>query len=571
MPSVKNPADELRKVKELREKAIHKQAKIDALPKRELELKRMKRQQIAEIREQRLKREQEESEQVRRTIRDAEKERLQAEQERNEERKRKLADDMANVVVVVDDPATRHLPSKRKAAPDDAANPSAEPSFFDSMRSDEIQKYDADVDPSLAARAMDLDSVMNAATHRVLFSCPSRCGALASDKFAFDEWHSPSAWQPFVNRVNDVLLRQKEWPDFHPLSGEYNYVIDGLDVPSFVDLAGLPRVQNPATGERASWKGLVLRITRPQAETEPDVGAEAASSPTPPPRRYKSLRECSAEMQSVLEGAACGFGIPCYACFLFPAGVKRVNRQGIEHVVQLYGSVYVLKKASKNLNVLVFDRVLHATQTYRACDEMHACVKKGVAAMVASKILPLLVAQSKLHILNLDLKPGNILCCSNADVFLTDFDSNMYGSMGEACSWKGCLLVNCLFLLCHCRCWHYCAFAEAFCGAFRPILLQLAMHARADRWLYELRLKRVRFRPGEMQTVEQAETKICAMVSSYFLPDAGETNVDGQPAFKISPEFKTGRLLLPQMIKFALTGSSISRDPELMRVLGETE
>ena len=602
MPSVRNPAEELRKARQLRQKAIEKQARIDALPQRKREERETKKREMAAIRALRLEREREEDEARRREMK-------AREEEREKERQKAEADERARLqkqfvdslhACADDAPASssacprpvrkRVVQETEETAP--LLPPPPPPSFFTpaSIRH-EISKYDhsdASRTPSFAVPGHE--DVMNLATHRVLKAVHSdagvSCWPLDSSLLA-----SPSQWRSILSRINGFLMSSKRRNSLHVASGEYNHVMSGRDVlTSIVDAEDAERLSSSLDSEGA-WDDVVVRITRPdqgsddeddeeQEETEGEKEEKEEKEDKETKKqsvyRYRSLCEMTTEMHSVLEAAAYGYGVACHACFLFPAGTRRRNvrlpdgSQCTTRLVQLYGSVYILGKASSTLNSVTYDRVVHANKSHREVGKIKDAIASGVEEFVTGKLLPKMVAQAKLGILNFDSKPGNLVLCSQLEVHLIDFDASLYSHLSpDECSWEGCLLLNILLLVAHSRAWHNTTFATAFANAFRPIVLELVLLSRRDRWVHECNVERVPFRPYEAKNATQARKKLCSVVTAYFLPSEEGEGATCHPPYKTAPCFQVGKPLLPQLAKFAIAGSSVSRDPDLARVFGE--
>jgi hypothetical protein len=602
MPTIKDPIAELRKAREFRQKEAEKKARIEAMPQREIERREKRKLQTAELRRARLAKEEEDAKELRGIIKAREEQRLNEEKEKNDEKKSALLDQLR--IEEEEQKQQQQLKASgdvrkgpsckrrrnvgdgnddRDDREDDTSPANIESSFFATPSRVEIDRLEESLklETDTIRSNCKVDDVMSMATSRIFCSDPKEgVGVWGAGN---DDFCKPLAWNTFIDEMNSLLLNRKTrtcvvenergiktTTTLNYFFGEYNYVIAGDELQPFIK-SRMPMITN-TDGNDVHLSDVVFRITRPDmgsddSDDESDDADESnQSSKQQKTYRYRTLKDAAMEMHHVLQGSSFGFGAPCHAAFLFPATLRR-NKMG--KMVQLYGALYVMKRASKNLNVLVGDRTRFASEKHRTIDEAEACIRKGVKKFCTTKLLPKLATQAKLGVLNLDCKPGNILVHADSNISLTDFDPSMYTSASDFTSWTGCLLVNLLLLCVHSRSWHHAAFADAFTNAFKPLLLELVVQARCDKWIFDAVCKRVPFLPGEIRDASTAKGRLEAIVCSYFLPNNGASQEDLCAVFKLAPNFAIGKPLISSLLKFALTGSATANSPEIAKALGE--
>lgn len=600
MPLIKDPVAELRKAREARQKEAEKKARVEAMPQREIERREKRKLKTAELRQARLAKEEEDAKELRELIKAREEQRLIEERKKNEEMKNALLDRMR---IEEEEQKQQQLkasgevrkgPSCKRRRNgedlnddrddrDDGTSPAnIESSFFATPSRVEIDRLEESlkVESDAIRSNCKLDDVMSMATSRIFCSDPKE--GVGFWGVGNDDFCKPLSWNAFIDEMNSLLLNRKTrtcvvenergiktTTKLNYFFGEYNYVIAGDELQPFIN-SRMPTITNP-DGNNVDLSDVVFRITRPdmgndESDDESDDADDRNQASNQQTYRYRTLKDAALEMHHVLQGSSFGFGAPCHAAFLFPATLRR-NKMG--KMVQLYGALYVMKRAAKNLNVLVGDRTRFASEKYRTIDDIEACIRKGVKKFCTTKLLPKLATQAKLGVLNLDCKPGNILVHADSNISLTDFDPSMYTSASDFTSWTGCLLVNLLLLCVHSRSWHHAAFADAFTNAFKPLLLELVVQTRCDKWIFDAVCKRVPFLPGEIRDANTAKSRLEAIVCSYFLPNNGASQEDLCAVFKLAPNFAIGKPLVSSLLKFALTGSATANSPEIAKALGE--
>jgi len=591
-----NPVNELKKVRAERQKKADKEAKLAAMTDAERARRERQKEERDRIRKERLEREAAETQEIRARRIEQEQEhedQIQTETaERRESMKRELVEHINRQTAVNEDdfnpkhvgPSKRRRPSNETMHIGDEFNASTsedhspstvmDSSFFAAPSRVEIEKVD---ELALSEAKSDLHQVplellQHLASYRVFYSDSNKGTGLWGVEFG--KWSRASCWAELIESFNSLLINreyaaspvqiesgQEINKKFEYKNGEYNFVVSGSELQRFIP--DLPRLMN-TDGDDIDLSNVVFRITRPDTETDESNEAKQSTTPSSKPSseyyRYKTLREQSIEMHSVLQAAALGFGAPCYTAFCFPSVVKKL-RSGKE--VQLYGSLYVLKRADKNLNNLAADRVNAVMHTVKKPSEYHAAIQAGVGKYATKKLLKQLAIQSKHHLLNLDLKPGNIMISSDRTTFLVDFDAGMYADASSFCTWEGCMLVNLILLCTHVKCWHNASFSDAFIQGYRSLLLELAVCSRVNSWIFEAIAKELRYIRTPIRDAKEARQKLESICYSYFMQDFESTN------YKFNPELKFGKPLIPQLLKFVLDGTSTSIDPEIRRVLGE--
>lgn len=564
-----NPAVELRKARQKRQRAAEQAARTAQLTESQLEKQAKRKAQLAQVREERLAREAAEAEAARKAMREREAERAALEAAQMEKRKSEfLATLHANPRAGEEEEAqaapsrkrVRAAPPPESAESDDTkhGNASLDSDFFQPPRTliDALEREELP-----ASMPATFDDVVNTATHRVMCAAPECVGVWGES--VGDGYDAVSRWTQFCGVLTETLVNRKT-NGMKCMYGEYNFVVTGPELVRVVAPAcPIPPIMD-VDGKAVDADDLVFRITRPSvdrsnvdvAEAGAEAGAEAEASTA---FRYRPLKDAAAEMYHVLHAAYSGFGMPCYAALLFPAQ-SVLGKSG--RAVQLYGSLYVLKRGATNLNALVTERVRQMNAKYATnLARAKRGVGSGVHDFALQNVLPKLVRQARNCILNFDCKPSNLMVCANKQVFLIDFDASMYALANSFMPWHSCLMVNLLLLCAHSRCSHVDAFASEFTRAFRPLMLELLPHARSQRWLFDAKVCNRAFFPGVATTPDRAQYKLESIVNCYF------TDLDDTEC-KLLPRLVSGQPLLPQLVKFALTGSSISTDPEILKALG---
>jgi hypothetical protein len=392
--------------------------------------------------------------------------------------------------------------------------------------------------------------------------CALQCTVVYADKHGLsawgdsgDAWSHPSGWLGLVERFNQIYRMPGSEPDWcdEVMQGEYNVVFVPKSTHSD-PVSYLPPIVD-REGNHVPLANVVFRVTRPDSDAmEKGPGRF---------HRYKSLQNLQREVHFTLHGAANGFAPQCYAVVLFPAlNVK--NSKGED--VQLYGTIYVMRRAQLDLGTLLDD---HAEQTRSRVDPhsmeyVEALRKAG--RRVAAKMMPVVFRQSRLGVLSFDSKPGNYVFADGAEPQAIDFDSAMYAVVNQGPQyWEAHLLLNLTLLTAHVRCYRHPAIADGWASAVRDLMIELCSHSRGERWLHQARVEPNR--KFKEMLVGDAETKrkCFEMVSNaYFV----------QPRSQVVTRFpaKTGQNaapLLHQLVRFCLHGSIKRTDGQIDRALGD--
>lgn len=555
----RNPVAQLKKERERKHKDAEKEARLAALSEREI-AKRQKAKGVRDqIRANRLEREQTEVRERQAAYRQARENEIERSRLAQEEVKRlaacvlveRQAQD-ANNSAVTHKPKirTKRVRDETEASPSSVIRP-VSPSLVGPLapKLDELLKDDA---YGVVPMPMpDEETVTSLATMRVIYADSKHGMGLWGEKAG--RWARPHGWWPVIEALNKAFTYYGQ-TDKNIVMGEYNAVFVDC-VESYCDW--LPELFD-SDGSALSMSDLVFRITRPDVEHDGTKGA-------PCRHRYKTLREQAEELYYSIHGAANGYAIPCVAAMIF-AGPK-VRRNG--KTLQLYGSLYVLKKAPVTLNNVLEDHAKHIARSKGlpiGSQEVATLLVKG-ARKVAVRVLPVLVKQARLGGLYFDCKPSNTLFVEGATVYLSDFDAAMYSIMrtDDSC-WESHLLVSLLLMGTHVRCYQPKGIGEGWAIAMRPLMLDLAVSARKARWLFSARIVERSFVPSRVNTPEEAKVRLEMMTYAYFCDPSRVHH------FKVNPRFAKGdasKSLVNQMLKFVLTGSPVSRDVSVCVALGE--
>ena len=560
MKRLKNPSVELKRAREAKAKQAERDAKIARMSEREKEKLAAQKQERARIRKERIEKDEEESKTLREKRKQEEEEFVREEELRMRRLKDSLSRELrSNDQNEEDCAASSHRPIKRKTPASTCKG-----SFFSTPSWAEINKIDVAVPlpPAQHARYC-VEDIKTMSTYRVLFS-DNHCGSgLWGEEIG--SWCRASHWASFIRRLNMLLQSEQDGKSvLRFCSGEYNCVANGDELAKFI--SDMPTLFG-ANGDTIAAEDVVFRITRPDTGIDDDGDSTTSSEHDQPNSvekrvhyRYKMISDQCLEMKFVLDAAAAGFGVPCYACFCFPAATV-VNSAGER--VQLYGSLYVLKRASQNLNVLASDKVRDSVYSGSSVEMVNASVRKGVGSFVRNNLLLKLVMQAKLNVLNLDCKPGNIMVCRDKSVFIVDFDASMCCDVSGFSSWQVCLFVNLLLLCVHVRCWHCGCFADAFILPLRPLLVELAMFTRGSEMLINCNVLCSKFTQTIIESNLDAQRKLQSIVYAYFVDNA---HVAG---YKLSPKFVVGKPLVPQLFKFVFDSDANSENTQLRQLFGE--
>lgn len=565
----KNPLSDLRKARAARALAETKQARIDALPERERKRREAQRLERERIRKERIEREEEEARERREQLRAEEEALTKREEEKYKDRQRAAVQAIRDESI--EEPHSTHLqpkPSKKRVpssegseenVPSQIREPDKYRFCIDSLQS--LVQNDITVDGS---KIPTLDDVLNMASYRIFYSSFSDAGAGLVGEGS-SPWCRPTGleWTSFLKSFNSILMAPTSRRKLNPWHGEYNYVVPARELAKHVPLVPVLLDTN---GDVIDPNQYVFRVTRPDRgddddDEDEDDDEDNQKSKDSPCSRYREYHEICAEMKFVLEAAACGFGVPCYAAFAFQTNTAIV-RSGKR--IGLWGAVYALKRGEKNLNSLIFDRTEHALSEHHSHSDFQQAMKRGVASFCRKKLLPVLVRQSQQRVLNFDIKPGNIMVLKNQSIYVVDFDSSLYSSNLSFMTFESSLLVNLLLLCVHVRAWTQPDFASAFVDTYRNLILELVIYSRSCSWLSEAKVNSgAKFKAFNANTDEKCKSKLESVVNSYFIARHDTA------MFKLNPNLINGKPLLSQLIKFALTGSSVSRERCILQVVGE--
>ena len=367
------------------------------------------------------------------------------------------------------------------------------------------------------------------------------------------EWTHPSGWVALVERLNQIYKVPGSEPMWceEVLQGEYNVVfVASSKWKGAVDY--LPPIVD-RNGNTVPLDHLVFRVTRPDSD-EMESGKGRF-------HRYKRLENLQREVYFTLHGAVNGFAPECYAAVLYPA-MTICAKDG---PVQLYGTIYVMRRAQLDLGTLLDDHVEETTARVDPHSMQYVDSLRKSGRRVATRMLPVVFRQARLGVLSFDAKPGNYVFGEDNKPYAIDFDSAMYsvGTQGLY-YWEANLLMNLTLLSAHVRCYRHPALADGWASAVRELMIELCTHSRGERWLYEARIDTSR-KFKEMAIVSPKDQKKCLeMVTvAYFV----------KPRGKVVTPFNatTGKAAAPlmhQMVRYCLHGSIRRADGPVDRALG---
>lgn len=553
----------LKGVQAAREREQAKQAKIANMSEAERVKQEVNKLKLEQIRRERIDREAKEAIEIRNKIkRLREEEEAEEKREFDERRQRAVQLSKENSL---EEPKQQQKPSKKRVRFEvDSQEPSPKVvttyGFFDAIPRSQINRVIEEnaletqgTNGHATKPTVSIDDVLNMASYRI-FHADVDCGAGLVGS-GMRPWSEPQDWHSFVKGVNDLMLNEKN--TVNHFFGEYNYVIPGDELEKHLGIS--PTLMH-ANGNQLDLKDIVFRITRPDMDRgDEDDDETEGGSVANGICRYRRYKEMCMEMTHVLNAAASGFGVPCYAAFVFKSDFINVS---MGKRVELYGSLYAFKRGEKDMNDLISSRVREVTQE-RNVENQQLAMSRGVEKFVNRLILPVIFKQAKQLVLNFDCKPTNVIILSNKQACLTDFDTALYSLNVSFASFETCFFVNLLLMCTHIRAWVPTHFADAFVKSLRGLLLELCIHSRSSKWLFDARIRKTRFTPGNADTGEKAKNKLESVINSYFIERSEEAK------YATPPRLQAGKSLVSQILKFALTGSSVSNDAEICKVLGE--
>ena len=377
--------------------------------------------------------------------------------------------------------------------------------------------------------------------------CADAIGGIGAWGDGAGTWAAPHRWIPLVEKLNRAYNLAPDREDGsstrHVLgmklrNGEYNMVFfperdvePEIDLPPLVDGSG--RVLAPHE--------VVFRVTRPDASVQHNGD---------PFYRYKPFKAIQREFYYTLHGAAHDYAPPCLAAILYPA-VLIVNKDGSTET--LYGALYVLHRASKDLVSLLDDETTRLREAHAGRTQLpaYAGALRKAGSKAALWLLPVLVRQAKLGALSFDAKPANYVFGADGKPYAIDFDAGMYSVSNDArVQWHAGLLMLVRLLTAHVRLYSAPALADGWAGALRPLVLELCAGARGARWLFDARVvnrevlrDHVRHRRGRAPPTRDDDARLlhqCQAVRRRTLPP-GQRRQRARP-YRAAVEVQPARL-----------------------------
>ena len=390
--------------------------------------------------------------------------------------------------------------------------------------------------------------------------CADAIGGIGAWGDGAGTWAAPHRWIPLVEKLNRAYNLAPDREDGsstrHVLgmklrNGEYNMVFfperdvePEIDLPPLVDGSG--RVLAPHE--------VVFRVTRPDASVQHNGD---------PFYRYKPFKAIQREFYYTLHGAAHDYAPPCLAAILYPA-VLIVNKDGSTET--LYGALYVLHRASKDLVSLLDDETTRLREAHAGRTQLpaYAGALRKAGSKAALWLLPVLVRQAKLGALSFDAKPANYVFGADGKPYAIDFDAGMYSVSNDArVQWHAGLLMLVGLLTAHVRLYSAPALADGWAGALRPLVLELCAGARGARWLFDARVVNREFSEIMSDTDEAARRRLEMMTHVYF---TNAKRYEGAPFRPASGANAPG--LTEQLLRYSLHGTTTKADEQLAAALG---
>lgn len=372
-------------------------------------------------------------------------------------------------------------------------------------------------------------------------------------------WARPARWIPLIEKLNRTYnalpagREERQALGMKVRNGEYNVVFFPgeatdleIELPPFVD----------ASGRALRNDEVVIRMTRPDAAEQHNGD---------PFFRYKKFEAMCREFYYTLHGAVHGFAPPCLAATLFPA-IRITTDDGKQH--NLYGALYVMRKAEKDLNGVLDEQTARLREQNRGPNGVQqqlyteALRKAGRKAVLW--LLPVLCRQAKLGALSFDAKPANYVAGSDAKPYAIDFDASMYTVAANAPQeWPAALLLLLSLLTAHVRLYSAPALADGWAQALRPLILELCGPARCAAWMFDARLCGRKFQEIIGDDDEALRKRLEMMTQIYFV------KVTGTGGATFRPQMGAGApKLMEQLLRYCLHGTVTAQDHELARALG---
>lgn len=367
-------------------------------------------------------------------------------------------------------------------------------------------------------------------------------------------WARPGRWIPLVEKLNRAYnALPGGGDDRHTLgmkvrNGEYN-VVFFPDQATDLELELPPLVDG--TGRVLRNDEVVIRMTRPDA---------AVQHSGDPFFRYKRLEAMKREFYYTMHGAVNGFAPACLAATLYPA-IRITQDDGTQH--DLYGALYVMRKADQDLNGLLDEQTALLREKCVGREAQTEALRKA-GRKAALWLLPVLCRQAKLGALSFDAKPANYVATSDAVAYAIDFDASMYTVTAETrTEWPAALLLLLALLTAHVRLYSTPALADGWAQALRPLILELCGPARCARWMFDAQLCKRAFREVDGEDDHSSRLRLEMMTHTYFVKTA---HVAGA-AFR-SKTGPNAPKLIEQLLRFCLHGTTERQDNELASALG---
>lgn len=390
-------------------------------------------------------------------------------------------------------------------------------------------------------------------------SCALQCCVVYADAQGLSAWGDgagtwahPSGWLKLIERFNQVYSTPGSEPDWcdEVINGEYNVVFVGKSDHTG-DVAYLPPIKD-REGGTVPLGNVVFRVTRPDSDHMEEGQGKF--------HRYKRLENLQREVYFTLHGAVNGFAPECYAALLFPAVVVKTK----DGPVQLYGTLYIMRRAQVDLGTALDDHVEQTNGRVNPQSMEYVDSLRKSGRRVATRMLSVIVRQSRLGVLSFDAKPGNYVFGKDNEPYAIDFDAAMYAVDAAPRNWEPNLLMNLTLLTAHVRCYRHPALADGWASAVRELMIELCTHSRGELWLQQARVDPNRkFREMTINSAETQRKCLEMVAKAYFVTPRGQvvTPFRGVASKASSP-------LLHQLVRYCLHGSIKRTDGPLDRALG---
>lgn len=353
----------------------------------------------------------------------------------------------------------------------------------------------------------------------------------------------PYAWRPLMRWIEERYMRALSKGCHDEIDddvvqikhGEYNLVAT-IKQPDRLLAEG---VELPPL----DYERVVVRLTRPD-------GAKRVSSAygSYMLMRYKRCAIMQRELYFQLHASCNGVGLRCEAAFLYPGTLAH------DDGTQLYGGVYVLQKAYKDMNKLIEE---HTDRLDALPSPSQRVAEQRLAGQrLAARAVQLIHHASALGLVAADVKPGNIVFDESGTPFFIDFDGCMNSIIQSGPSYAPHVLHNLSLLTAHVRGFREPTLAEGWATSVEPLMLDLVAASRGCKWIGDAKPGNKPYAELPNDLEQTCSRRVEFVTTSYFLRSK-------MAAFKFIVGANAPPLIV-QLVRFGLFGVTGSTDRDVV-------